>query len=442
MGHTIKLAALGAVAFMVLDGVWLGLLMKNFYRDQLAPIVRLADGGIAPNWPAAFVVYALLGTGIALFVIPRASTVSLAAAYGALFGLVVYGVYDFTNYSTLRQWPFVLALADVAWGAAASAARSSGRPECGSVRKQRNSPAQYPIRAVSKLTGIAIDTLRAWERRHRAVTPVRDDRGRMYTDADIARLRLLRGAVEHGHSIGRLAGLTDAELRRLAATADANAASAVAPTRRTPLDTAALTAALQKYDATAIDQQISRLAAVLPPLELLRDVLMPVLAQVGDEWHRGPARIAHEHLMSSTMRNILGSFLRLYARPDVSTRLLFATLAGERHEIGTLGAAMLAASSGLGVAYLGPDLPAREIVESVRPAGAQVLVLGLTATSAGKAKERELRTIVRDLPKEVELWAGGRGAVRHTAVISPRGLVLRDYNAYQQELVRIGGRVA
>ncbi len=122
MGHTIQLAALGAVAFMVLDGVWLALLMKHFYRDQLAPIVRLADGGIAPHWPAAFVVYVLLGTGIAVFVIPRASTVPLAAAYGALFGLVVYGVYDFTNYSTLRQWPFVLTLADVAWGTVASAA--------------------------------------------------------------------------------------------------------------------------------------------------------------------------------------------------------------------------------------------------------------------------------------------------------------------------------
>ena len=122
MGHTIKLAALGAVAFMMLDGVWLGLLMKNFYREQLAPIVRLADGGMAPNWPAAFVVYALLGTGIAFFVIPRAPTVPVAAAYGALFGLVVYGVYDFTNYSTLRQWPFVLTLVDVAWGTFASAA--------------------------------------------------------------------------------------------------------------------------------------------------------------------------------------------------------------------------------------------------------------------------------------------------------------------------------
>ena len=122
MGHTLKLAAIGAVAFMVLDGVWLGLLMKTFYRDQLAPIVRLADGGIAPNWPAAFVVYVLLGTGIAVFVMPHASTLALAVAYGALFGLVVYGVYDFTNYSTLRQWPFVLTLADVAWGTVASAA--------------------------------------------------------------------------------------------------------------------------------------------------------------------------------------------------------------------------------------------------------------------------------------------------------------------------------
>ena len=127
MGETLRLAAVGAVTFMVLDGVWLGLLMKHFYRDQLAPIVRLADGGIAPNWPAAVVVYVLLGTGIAIFVIPRAPTVSLAAVYGALFGLVVYGVYDFTNYSTLHQWPFVLTLADVAWGTAATAASAAVR---------------------------------------------------------------------------------------------------------------------------------------------------------------------------------------------------------------------------------------------------------------------------------------------------------------------------
>ena len=309
------------------------------------------------------------------------------------------------------------------------------------MTKTRTTSARYPIRAVSRLTGIGIDTLRAWERRHGAVTPIRDDRGRVYTDAEIARLRLLRDAVEHGHTIGRLAGLTDTKLRDLAGTRASSATSEIAVTRRPAIDAAALSAALQKYDAAALDQQISRLASVLPPLELLRDVLMPVLAQLGADWHRGAAYMAQEHLMSSTMRNILGSFLRLYARPEVSTRLLFATPAGERHEMGTLGAAMLAASSGLGVVYLGPDLPAREIVDSVTSAGAQVLVLGMTTASAGKSKERDLRTIVRDLPHDVELWIGGPAAVRHAALVGRRGLAFHDYNAYQQALVRIGGRV-
>jgi uncharacterized membrane protein len=99
--------------------------MKNFYRQQLLPIVRLADGGIAPNWPAALVVYVLLGTGIALFVMPRATTASSAALLGAGLGLVVYGVYDFTNYSTLRQWPFALTLVDAVWGTVACAAAAA-----------------------------------------------------------------------------------------------------------------------------------------------------------------------------------------------------------------------------------------------------------------------------------------------------------------------------
>jgi DNA-binding transcriptional MerR regulator len=316
------------------------------------------------------------------------------------------------------------------------------------VRKPRDTPAHYPIRAVSKLTGLGIDTLRAWERRHGAVTPVRDDRGRMYTDADVARLRLLHGAVVRGHSIGRLAALSDEQLRALVAAVEPSVAPATDPTRRTSLDTAALTAALRAYDAVGIDQELSRLAAILRPLDLLQDVLMPVLAQVGDDWHRRRASVAHEHLMSSAVRSILGSFLRVYARPGVPARLLFATPAGERHELGTLGAAMLAAGSGLGVAYLGPDLPARDIIDSVQPAGAQVLVLGLTAVPNGKAKERErrpqdreLRTIVRNLPRDVELWVGGRGAERSAAIIAPRGLVVPDYHAYQQELVRIGGRL-
>jgi uncharacterized membrane protein len=121
MATLLARTAVGMLAFMLLDGLWLGLLMRAFYRDQLAPIARLANGGFAPNWPAALVVYLALGAGLALFVAPRASGLASAAGWGALFGLVVYAVYDFTNYSTLRQWPFALTLIDVAWGTTASA---------------------------------------------------------------------------------------------------------------------------------------------------------------------------------------------------------------------------------------------------------------------------------------------------------------------------------
>src|SRR5262245_6771668 len=115
------------------------------------------------------------------------------------------------------------------------------------MRKQSAAPAHFPIRAVSRLTGIGIDTLRAWERRHAAVTPTRDDRGRMYTDADVARLRLLKTALERGHSIGRLAALSDKELRTLGDNPGDTTTRAAAPLRQSSLDTTALMAALQRY---------------------------------------------------------------------------------------------------------------------------------------------------------------------------------------------------
>jgi len=63
----------------------------------------------------------MLGIGVAVFAVERSGTAAAAAARAALLGLVVYGVYDFTNYSTLRDWPLTLALVDTAWGAVASA---------------------------------------------------------------------------------------------------------------------------------------------------------------------------------------------------------------------------------------------------------------------------------------------------------------------------------
>lgn len=121
MPHAWKPFLACMACFMTLDGLWLGVVMRAFYRDQLAPIARMANGRLAPNWPAAFLVYVALGLGVTAFVLPRATDLSSTAATGALFGLVVYGVHDLTNFATLAQYPLAVVVVDIAWGAAATA---------------------------------------------------------------------------------------------------------------------------------------------------------------------------------------------------------------------------------------------------------------------------------------------------------------------------------
>jgi MerR family transcriptional regulator, light-induced transcriptional regulator len=295
----------------------------------------------------------------------------------------------------------------------------------------------YPIRAVSRLTGIGIDTLRAWERRYGAVTPARDDRGRLYTNADVARLRLLHRAVSSGHSVGRVARLSDEDLRRL----DAAHTIPAPPASPAPLslDPATFNAALGRLDNAAIDRELSRMAAALSPADLVRTVLLPAVRDVGDSWRSHRGGIAHEHVISATLRHLLGSFLRLYSPHDTGPRLLFATPAGDRHEIGILAAAMVAASRGFAVSYVGQDLPAAEILEAVRAAGADVLVLGLTLSRRRQPQERELRTLVRLLPPAVELWTGGPGVNAFRRVLGGRGLALQTFDAYLAHLDSVAG---
>ncbi len=305
---------------------------------------------------------------------------------------------------------------------------------------------RYPIRAVSRLTGIGIDTLRAWERRYGVITPSRDERGRLYSTADVERLRLLSRAVASGHTIGRIALLTDDELRRLSAPAahrpHQTGVHSAPLGEGTLLDSSALAAALGSFDTAALDHEFSRLAAVLPPLVLVKDVLLPTLRTVGNDWNTGHGSVAREHLMSSTMRSLLGSFLRIYSRGVSPTRLVFATTSGDRHEMGVLSAALLAATSGLAVTYLGPDLPATDIVDTVTRSSARVLVLGLTFTGNAQATSHEVLAIVEGLPAHAELWIGGPASASCTALIGMRGSVLPDFDVYQQQLGRLGGRMS
>lgn len=120
MTHRFYLFLVALISFGVLDGLWLGVFMGGFYKTQLSPLARLSGDKLAPLWGPALFVYVLLAFGIVAFALPR-NYAEASIGRGALFGLVVYGVYDLTNLATLRAWPMALTLIDIAWGATASA---------------------------------------------------------------------------------------------------------------------------------------------------------------------------------------------------------------------------------------------------------------------------------------------------------------------------------
>jgi DNA-binding transcriptional MerR regulator/methylmalonyl-CoA mutase cobalamin-binding subunit len=303
----------------------------------------------------------------------------------------------------------------------------------------------YPIRAVSRLTGLSVDTLRAWERRYNAIIPDRSGRGRNYSEDDIRRLNLLREAVGQGHAIGQIASLSDKELRELGDRSQALAARPQKFGKRAEpvvqLDLDGVLSAIDRFDYVAAEREMQRLALLASPDELINAAIIPLMREVGERWYRDKLTIAQEHMISSILRGLLGSMVRIYARGGAGTTLLFATPSGEQHEFGILCAAMLAAGGGLGVVYLGASLPAQEIVNAAQRTSAQVVVLGLKGAAASKESLQELKRVARDLPGHIDIWVGG--AVSEDVIErikQTRAAYIKDFASLQERLARLGAR--
>lgn len=103
---------------LCLDLAWLTLIAKSLYLNTISSLMQKApDGTFSPNYSAGLVVYILMVIGILFFVLPKANGNYLQALfYGALLGLIIYGVYDFTNLAIISNWPLSISLIDMAWG--------------------------------------------------------------------------------------------------------------------------------------------------------------------------------------------------------------------------------------------------------------------------------------------------------------------------------------
>jgi DNA-binding transcriptional MerR regulator len=291
--------------------------------------------------------------------------------------------------------------------------------------------AVYPIRAVSQLTGLGLDTLRAWERRYQAVSPARGQRGRVYGNEEIQRLRLLRGAVEAGHAIGQIAALTNAELEPLQASSTGRV---LAHTNRVQ-DLLSIVAA---YDGHALEAELGRLATLLKPADLIHDIILPLMKASGERWEQGSLRIGQEHLLSGCVRSLLGAMIRRQG-PGMAGKIVFATPPGELHEFGILAAAMLAVAHHFEAIYLGPNLPSDEVLAAARAITPRAVVVGLMRPAVTPALRLAIEQISRGLDTGVELWVGGPGA--HAAVNAAwnNTVIPTDLREFERHLARLRG---
>lgn len=268
---------------------------------------------------------------------------------------------------------------------------------------------RHPIRVAAERSGLTPDTLRAWERRYEVVRPDRSDTARrLYSDADIDRLRTLQQLAGRGHSIGSIARLAPDELQALLAAdpdgdPEARATAAAHPALPRAVE------AMVAMDAPALRRILSRAALELGPAQLFDRVIDPFCSIIGERWASGAITTAHEHVVSVAMRSTLGGMLEALTADADGPRILATTPAGERHELGALMAGIAAAAAGWRVHYLGPDLPAADIAAASRHLGTDVVLLSIAAEH-GRELQQELIELRHALGEGATIIAGGSGA--------------------------------
>jgi len=279
---------------------------------------------------------------------------------------------------------------------------------------------QYSIKAAAVATGLSVETLRAWERRYGIVEPRRDESGhRVYTGADVARLRRLRETTDRGHPISKVARLSDAELNSLLVDRPEDhpnvGASQALGTR--------ILAAIEKFDLEECDQAIAMAFALLPVGDVISEVLSPVLREVGERWHRGEFSIGQERLVSSAVRRQISGLLNTFNSMARGAPIVFATVSGEPHELGILMFAALAASRKWRTCYLGADLPPEEISNFATRVEATAVAVSLVLPETLDRSLEKLHILRSGLPSDVELWIGGAASFYVDATRFPAGSV-------------------
>jgi DNA-binding transcriptional MerR regulator len=265
---------------------------------------------------------------------------------------------------------------------------------------------RLPIRAVVARTGLSPDTIRAWERRYQAVSPVRSEGGtRQFSEEDVTRLLCLKELRDRGFGMQTIAGLSTSELtsmrgggrggfERVRATQPP-----LSPSQHAYLDK------IESLDANGAQAALHAMGAGVGNLQLILGVAIPIMWEVGRRWSEGTLGTAPEHLVRAQLRQLMTSRLEQIPDSEGARRLLFTTPAGQLHEFGILAGSVLAKEAGFDVLYLGPDLPIEDIIWSVAKSRADILVLSVVR-HMDEDQMRKMERLVDTVAPSVPVWIG------------------------------------
>ena len=272
------------------------------------------------------------------------------------------------------------------------------------VTRAEGVPSDLSIGRVARITGLTADTIRVWEKRYQAVVPRRTKGGdRRYCEADVARLHLLSRAVGAGYAIGSVAHLQDPAILLLLdqRTPCEAAAASENPYAGTVSEYLHLITTMQLPAAQTL---LRRVAMLTDRRELVFQVLLPMLREVGERWTSGAFGIHHEHAVSVHVRALL-AIVNTHQIGPRQQRVVIATLSGEQHEFGALLACFLLRAQQKEVFYLGPDLPSQDIMAAVAAAGAEHVALSFISPTEPDALTR-LRNEIDAISRVATVWCG------------------------------------
>jgi MerR family transcriptional regulator, light-induced transcriptional regulator len=233
------------------------------------------------------------------------------------------------------------------------------------------------IGEVSRRTGVAVPTLRAWERRYGLLEPARTDGGhRLYSEADVERVRAMSRLLESGWSAGAAAREVLREPAEVIPLRSVSLRDDLPGDERAAAELIQrLESAIDAFDAPGADGVMDDVLARLDVPRALDAVVLPVLRKVGEGWQDDPRVIAREHFATNTLRPRLQRLLRASVRSNGRSCLAVAP-EREEHDLGLLAGSACAADAGWGVHFIGARTPTAAIERSVAELRPQVVLVG------------------------------------------------------------------